>query len=310
MRKPVLAILSALFVALASFGTAAGQEAPKSTGFNVPFRGVNTPGTTLDLAESVIDYGPGSSSRATAAKWTNYLTVLEGELTIQVGGDSTVVAAGKGIAVPVGATVTTSNSGSAQARLFVSTLLPVAAVEDLHQPNSKGVRIFSSARRTMSGAPGIVDVIQVLTVYDPGFRTPNHVMNEFHLFIMLTGVTDFGFLSGGVERYAAPRQGVMDEGMAGWMANTTQERASFVLTWVGTPGKPLTSPVAAPGPGATVVPAPPNTGNGLVPGHEGRQAEPGLVLGATGVALFTLSVLAMEAYRRTQRQPRTFRPDA
>lgn len=233
-----------LVAAVLPLGSAAAQQPPQQTNFPVAFRNVATPGTSFDVVQSVIDYNAGAKASASVMNVPNYLTVLEGELTIQVADKSEVVAKGKGLSVPAGAALATSNTSTAKARLFVSTLLPIGAVASVHQPNSSGVTLVSTARRTMSGAPAAVDVIQVLSEFDPGFNTGNHVMNEFHLFTMLTGVTDFGYLdTGRVERLRAGQQGVMSEGMAGWMGNTTQEKASWVITWVGTPGKPLTSAV-------------------------------------------------------------------
>ncbi len=297
-KRLLLAAAMAVIASVLPLGFAAAQApAPKQTSFPVPFRDVATPGTNFDVVQSVIDYNPGATASASAMNVANYLTVLEGELTIQVRDKSEVVAKGKGLSVPAGATLVVTNASGAKARLFVSTLLPVAAVVNVHQPNSSGVAVFSTARRSMSGAPAVVDVIQVLSEFDPGFRTPNHIMNEFHLFSLLTGITDFGYLgTGAVERFSAGQLAVMYEGMAGWMGNTTQEKASWAITWVGTPGKPLTSAV----PAAAPTPAPPKTGSGLA---QDGAASP-IALGATGLILMFLGASAFAAKRaRGARHP-------
>ena len=303
MRKPVVVIVSAVLVALVSVGTVAGQQAPSQTSFNVPFRAVAAPGTSFDLVQSVIDYNAGAKVSASTANVPNYLTVLEGELTVQVADKSEVVAKGKGLSAPAGAALAVSNASSAKARLFVSTLLPVGVVASVHQPNSSGVTLVSTARRTISNAPATFDVIQVWTQYDAGFRTGNHRMNEPHLFTMLAGITDFGFLDhSGVDRFRAGQQAVMTEGMAGWMGNSAAEKSSFALTWIGTPGKPLTSPVAAAATPVAVAPGPPRTGAGLAPRDEPGQAGLGLAIGTAGFAMLTLSVLALYASRRARRR--------
>ena len=295
-----------LLAAVLPLGSAAAQPAPQQTTFNVPFRAVAAPGTSFDLVQSVIDYNAGAKVSASTANVSNYLTVLEGELTVQVADKSEVVAKGKGLSVSAGAALALSNTSSAKARLFVSTLLPVAVVANVHQPNSSGVTLVSTARRTISNAPPTVDVIQVWTQYDAGFRTGNHMMNELHLFTMLAGITDFGYLDhSGVDRFRAGQQAVMHEGMAGWMGNTAADKSSFALTWIGTPGKPLTSAVAVPAAAATpvaVAPGPPRTGSGLAQGDEPRQIGPGLAIGSAGFALLTLSVLALYASRRARRR--------
>jgi quercetin dioxygenase-like cupin family protein len=299
VRRTIVAIVAALLVAVVSGGIAVAQQTPQQRNFSVPFRGVSAPGSTFDLVQSVIDYNAGAKTSAAATKVPSYLTVLDGELTIEVGGKSELVAKGKGLSVPAGATLATSNGSSGTARLFVSTLLAVGAVEDVHQPNSAGVKMFFNARRTMFGAPPTVDVIQQWAESDPGFRTPNHVMNEFHLFTMLAGVTDFGYLGDGVDRFVAPRQAVMGEGMPGWMANTGQEKASYVITWVAAPGKPLTSAVAAPATAAT--PAAPATGNvGFAKGGEGTSQAVLWLVGIAGLGAFALGVKRVAVVRKSR----------
>jgi quercetin dioxygenase-like cupin family protein len=284
----------AVLAAFLTLSVAVAQQPAQVNVLNVPFRGIAAPAPTFDLVQSIVDYGPGARAGTTTTTAQNFLSVLEGELTITVGDKPEVVAAGKGIAEPPGTTITISNASTdKKARLFVSTLAKVAAVDQLDAPSGAGVTVFATARRTITNAPATVDVIQVVTQYDPGFRTANHTMNELHLFLMLTGTTDFGYLSGGLGRFGAGQQAVMDEGMAGWMANTTQEKSSFALTWVGTPGKPLTSAVQAP--------APPKTGSGAA---QDGTAIP-MVVAATGLILVFAAASAFAAKRtRGARLPR------
>ncbi|MEO6398143.1 MAG: cupin domain-containing protein [Tepidiformaceae bacterium] len=305
MNRSIVATVTALLFAMAAFGTAVGQQPPQQTSFNVPFRGVAAPGSTFDLVQGIIDFNAGAKASTNTASVPNYLTVLEGELTVQIGDKSESVARGKGVAVPAGAALTMSNTSTARARIFVSALLPVGAVASVPQPNSSGVTLVSLARRTISNAPATVDIIQVSTQYDAGFKTGNHVMNELHLFSMLSGATDFGYLDHtAVDTFRAGQQAVMHEGMAGWMANSGTEKSSFVLTWVATPGKPLTSAVAAPT-GATtpaaVAPGAPRTGDGAMPIAQPGLAAPGSVLVSAGLAVLICSAAGALLYSWSRR---------
>ena len=73
-----------LVAAVLPLGSAAAQQPPQQTNFPVAFRNVATPGTSFDVVQSVIDYNAGAKASASVMNVPNYLTVLEGELTIQV----------------------------------------------------------------------------------------------------------------------------------------------------------------------------------------------------------------------------------
>ena len=301
MKRLLLVAALALIAAIVPLGLAAAQAPAQVTVLNVPFRGVTAPAGRFDLVESVVDFNPGAKSPTVTATAAYYLSVIEGELTVAIDGKPETVAAGKGVSAPASAKVTISNaSTSTKAQLFASTLLGVAAVDDVHQLSSVGVKVFATARRTVQNAPPVIDVIQVATRYDSGWRTGNHTMNELHLFITLSGTTDFGYLDGGLERFGPGMQMVMYEGRAGFMANSTQASSSFALTWLGTPGKPLTSGVTAP-PAATpvpVAPRPPSTGTGVAPISDVDSG----VFGRTTLSLGSLAVvigaLTLTLYRR------------
>ena len=279
---PLLAFV--LLAAALPLASAAAQAPAAKTILNAPFKGVAAPGSTFDLVESIIDFNPGATSHVISVGTPHYLSVLSGELTVTVDGESQAIVAGKGVAVPAGAELTLANAGtSATARLFVSTLVEVGAVTDVHLLSAAGVKVFATARRTMSNAPAVVDVIQMAAVYDVGYRTPNHVMNEFHLMVHLAGQTGYAYLDGGAESYGPGSQAVMYEGRPGWMSNKGQVSSSMAWTWVGTPGKPLSS--AAP-----AAPAPPNTGTGLAEDHSGLP-----ILGPAALVFIVLGASALAA---------------
>ena len=278
-RRLLMVMALALLASVLPLTSAVGQAPTARSLLNVPFKGVATPGPTFDLVQSVVDFGPGATSHVITTGTAHYLSVLDGDLTVSVDGKAEVVGAGKGMSVPAGAKLILSNAGTAQtARLFAATLLSVGAVTDVHFLSAPGIKVFATARRTMFNAPAVVDITQMAAVYDAGYRTANHVMNEFHLMIHLAGQTGYAYLDGGVESYAAGTQGVMYEARAGWMRNDGQSTSSMAWTWVGPPGKPLTT--------AVVAPAPPNTGTGQAKDAPTYAAATGLILTVLGLSAF------------------------
>lgn len=289
---PLLAFV--LLAAALPLASAAAQAPAAKSLLNVPFKGVAAPASTFDLVQSIIDFNPGATSHVISVGTPHYLSVLSGELTVTVDGEAQVLAAGKGRAVPAGAELALANAGASQnARLFVSTLVEVGAVTEVHLLSPAGVKVFATARRTMSNAPAVVDVIQMAAAYDVGYRTPNHVMNEFHLMVHLSGKIGYAYLDGGAESYGPGSQAVMYEGRPGWMRNDGQSTSAMAWTWVGTPGKPLSS--AAP---ATTAPAPPNTGTGVAEDHPGLP-----ILGPAALVLIVLGASAL-AVSRSGKAPR------
>ncbi len=258
----------------------------------MPFKGVAAPAATFDLVESIIDFNPGSTSHVISVGTPHYLSVLSGELTVTVDGEPQAVVAGKGVAVPAGAELTLANAGtSATARLFVSTLVEVGAVTEAHFLSPAGVKVFATARRTMSNAPAVVDVIQMAAVYDVGYRTPNHVMNEFHLMVHLTGQTGYAYLDGGAESYGPGSQAVMYEGRPGWMRNDGQVASSAAWTWVAPPASRSAPPPRPPRPPLR------QYGTGIAEDHSGLP-----ILSPVALVLIVLGASALAATRSGKAQ--------
>lgn len=286
--KEFMLLTLAVLAAILPLGFAAAQApAPAARSLlNVPFKGVTAPASTFDLVQSVTDFKPGAKSHVITTGTPHYLSVLSGELTVDVDGKAEAVAAGKGVSAPAGAKLTLSNAGTSNARLFASTLLSVGAVAEVHQLSAAGIAALASGRRTMVNAPSVVDVVQMAAAYDAGYRTANHVMNEFHLMVHTSGQVGYSYLDGGSEVYPAGSQGVMYEGRPGWMGNPGAVESSMAWTWVATPGKPLSSAVAA-------APAPPKTGTGFAHDNSGRP----VAITATALAFLFLGGSAFAARR-------------
>lgn len=213
------------------------------------FRGVATPARYFYLGQAVIEYGPGAVSPAGSEQAVRFLTIMEGELTFTVGGKTDTYTAGKNLFVPPGVTVRGSNEGrTAAARVFMSSLIPArgeGAIAEAGSRLASRPRIVSTTRVPVGPLPSVVDVIQVGTRYEPGFVTGLHVMNEMHVLLHLQGTTSYEYFDGFSEAFGPGQAGQMYVGRPGVMANRTSAPAAFLMTWLATPGRPLTSPWAA-----------------------------------------------------------------
>lgn len=296
-KRLLLVAALALVAAVLPLNTAAAQT-PAPTGVPLAaaqFKGVTTPGPKFDLVQSAIDFGPGAKSAVINATTAHYLTAIEGDLTADIDGKTETIAAGKGITAPAGTKITIGNASTAtKTRLFVSTLLEVGAVSDVHQLSSPGVTVFATSRLTMSGAPATVDITQSGARYDVGFKTATHIMNQPHLITHSEGLTGFTYLDGLKEAFGPGAQAEMYVGRTGYMYNAGAVKSSFLMTWVAAPGAPLSvAPPAAPGP--------PSTGTGLArpAASQGTPFGPVVFAGLAGLAL---AALLLRLHRRASRR--------
>jgi quercetin dioxygenase-like cupin family protein len=299
-KRLLLVAALAVLASVLPFSFASAQ-APAPTGVSLGgavFKGVTTPGPKFDVVQSLIDFSPGAKSPVITATTAQYLVAIEGDLTVDIDGKAETVAAGKGTAAPAGAKVTIANASTTKTRLFVSTLLGVGAVADVHQLSSAGVTVFTTSRITMSGAPAIVDISLGGARYDVGYRTANHVMNQPHLLTLTEGLTGFSYFDGLKETYGPGAQAEMYVGRPGYMYNAGTVKSAFFQTWVATPGVPLSiAPPAAP---TAVAPLPPNTGTGLA---QSMEASSGgfLPLTLAGAGAFALGGLGLGAVAKSRR---------
>lgn len=248
----VVALAVVLGVTLVAGGSGDSTYAQAQAPRQVPvfpaavFRGVQTPARYFTLSQAVIDFKPGAASATGSEQSVRFFVVMEGELAVTVDGKTALYAAGKNFSVPPGVALSISNEGrTANARIFVSSLVPArgegAVVVRDRAAASSEPRVLSAMRMPMGPLPGVIDVTLVGNRYDPGFATGQHVMNEVHAFLHLEGTTSYEYVDGAVETFGSGQGAQMYVGRPGLMANRTAVRSAYLLTWLATPGKPLTS---------------------------------------------------------------------
>lgn len=269
-----LAVIVFLAATIAISPATAGADAPKSTPIlNVPFKGVTTPGSNFDVVQSIVDFQPGAAQQADTFAAPRFLAVLEGQLTVSVAGKDEVVATGKGIAIPPAVPFSVRNEGAVGARAF-TVALATPGTSDPAPVADAGTAIAApktvySGRMPFYGMASTLDIVLQGGRYDVGFQTPNHVMNHPHFMTMIEGKTRFSYLDGYSEMFSAGTQAQMHVGRPGYMANDGDTKSAFLVTWLATPGSPLTVPVPVAATTTTpAAPAPPSAGTGLAPADD------------------------------------------
>lgn len=212
---------------------------------SVVFRGVATPARYFYLAKASIEFPPGAVLPARAERSTRFFTVTEGTLVLTVGGKTETYTVGKGGMATPGAVASARNEGQTTARVVVSSLVPASGEGAITPATASGgaaPRVIASMRLPVGPLPPVIDVIQGGTRYEPGFATGLHVMNETHAILHLEGTTSYEYVDGFQEAFGPGQGAQMYVGRPGLMANRTAAPSAWLITWLVTPGRPLTSP--------------------------------------------------------------------
>ena len=90
----------------------------------------------FDLSLSVLDYAPGSATRAQSRHGQLFGTVMEGEITLNEGGDGTAYVKGQKFVMDPNTFGSLSNASDSPARVFITVLSDPGAVDEVDQPDS------------------------------------------------------------------------------------------------------------------------------------------------------------------------------
>jgi quercetin dioxygenase-like cupin family protein len=268
MKRTLLVALLATSVAAMLAGQAAAADPRQIMVVTATFPGVAAPGRYVEFGHSLWEVAPGGRGALQSVGFMRFYTVTEGELTATVGSKTETYAVGQSFTVPDGILSQVSNPSRTTTARFMISSMSTAATAAGRGVQIPGTASETAAPRQLSGTggnqatlPGTVNVVQWIVDYEPGFRTPNHVMNHPHVFTILSGEVTFGYLDGTVERYTAGQRAVMTPGRPGYMSNETGQMARYQITWLQTPGLGFTSaaPAASPAGGSAI--RPPSTGD-------------------------------------------------
>ena len=292
------ALLAGLLLLIAAAGTvnSATAAASQTSRFTASIANVQLPGRYYDLNQNIGDYPPGAALPLQSCACDIYFTVIEGEMTVTIGGKTDVYAAGKSGSIADGIINQPINKGSAKARVFY-TMLKLADGTDVWQFTPASGGTTPSTMPTFSGwstAFGLrsevsnVTIVQNITDWDAGFKTPLHVMNQEHVFSVLEGENTFRYRDGGVEKYVSGQKAVMTVGRVGTMENSGTANNRMAISWVLNSSVAPFVPVDAPG-----AISPPNTGDAGLASESGAAfsaaESAALIFGAAAAGLLLLA---------------------
>ena len=160
---------------------------------------VNVP-AEFEVVQMVTSLAPGTFSVVQTHGGFNYLTVLEGEITLRpvIGAEQTVKAGDSALQAP-GEFAQVGNSGTVTAQYVSSVLLPKGSVlttqQDPAAPQPAGLTV-SAHTFVVTHPTGPFDVVQFTLAFAPGALTPWHIHGGEASVTVLEGAITF--TSGGV----------------------------------------------------------------------------------------------------------------
>ncbi|HLF76015.1 MAG TPA: cupin domain-containing protein [Dehalococcoidia bacterium] len=247
----MLTVAAVLFAATLLPATSSAADATQTTRLSASFPSVQLPGRYYDLNQNIGEFAPGAALPLQSCACEIYFTVIEGEITVTIGTKTEVYSAGKSANIPAGIMNQPVNNGSKQARVFY-TMLQLAQGSDTWQfteaagapkPSITPKFVGWSTVLGLYSAEAKVTVIQNITDWDSGFKTPVHVMNHDHVFSVLEGENTFRYRDGAVETYKAGQKAVMTKGRVGTMENSGGANNRMAISWVIASSAPPFSPV-------------------------------------------------------------------
>jgi len=295
MKKALIVGILLLIAAAGSVSTAAAA-ASQTSRFTATIANVQLPGRYYDLNQNIGDYAPGAALPLQSCACDIHFSVIEGEITVTIGDKTQVYTAGKSGSIPAGIINQPINKGAAKARVFY-TMLKLADGTDVWRFTPAPGGTTPSTMPSFSGWStvfglhsdvGNVTLIQNITDWDSGFKTPLHVMNFEHVFSVLEGENTIRYRDGGVDKFVAGQKAVMTMGRPGTMENSGTANNRMAISWVITSSTAPVTPVDTAG-----AISPPSTGDAGLASDSGPAFPTGefaaLIFGATAAGLLLLA---------------------
>ncbi|HLG11867.1 MAG TPA: cupin domain-containing protein [Dehalococcoidia bacterium] len=261
MRKALFAVMVLLLaIAAAPMGQASGAE-PIRTPIEAKFPVTAAGSSQYDLVQAVVDLAPGASTPAHMHGGPEYVTVIAGQITLLRGGTETAYGPGQSFVVPESTFFIAANKGTANAQFLASFLLSPGGTFQINDPRAPAPAIGPksvSYRTTTTTLPAKFDFVQQVWDWDPGAKSPVHVMNHPHVMTMIEGENTIRYQDGRVVKVVAGQSAIMTVGQAGTMENSGSGNNRFAITWLAGSTAPLFTPAGT----AAGAISPPNTGDG------------------------------------------------
>ena len=253
MRSLAL-VLSVLLTLWAIVPASTHAQTPPSVAVRLTstFRDILVPARDFNLVHGVSEFNAGEAGRANSSLGPRFFTVLEGNVTVQIGDRTRIFGAGQTWDVPGGIYFGIKNDGPERARVFFSVISPIGSPGPQPMPGSTPPaapsRILHQVQTPVTVSTNTITIVQAVQDWPAGARNANHAMNQPHLYSMMEGENTSRFFDGHSERSTANQAGVMAVGQGGYMENSGASANRLFFTWAATPGEPNTVPATPPQP--------------------------------------------------------------
>ena len=252
------AIVVVLSLALPA-GVAFGQQSGVTTPVERRFEAADPPAQT-ELLQLVLDFAPGAWTPVHIHGGPGHVTVLDGEMTLRMGGADQTFKVGEGWIDSPDMPHAAGNEGRSTARLVVSFVLPKGATpttvvetgaQGTAPPGPTTVAQFRIDAPSMSGP---IDVIHRMTEVAPGATVPMHTHPGPNIVSALEGNVSIE-MEGMTHSYQAGDNWVEPANVVHGGSATGSTPTRIVTTTVVPRGAPVTIPAqqaapAQPKPGA------------------------------------------------------------
>jgi quercetin dioxygenase-like cupin family protein len=237
------------------------------------------------------EYAPGAQTPPHTHPGLTLVTVLEGSVTVRLGGGEKVYKVGESFTEVPGETLTALNLGQAKARLAASIVLPKGAAPSTPQAGAPAPSIAPTSLyllRADAFFPGdAYEVVQQVLDFAPGAQTPLHSHPGQVFVTVIAG--EITFTTGGATKvYKTGESFIELPEVVGQARNAGTGQATVMATYLLPKGSALSTPMTMPG-----------TGGG---GMSGRVDTVRLVVGVGIATLLMAVVLAGIRYAGRRRE--------
>ena len=233
-----------------------------------------------DVATFIFETQPGARTPPHTHPGLVVGTVIEGELTLVIGGTETSYTVGEVFTEPPGAVAIAHNRGAVRSRVLGSMVIPRDSAPSAAEPGAPPPASPAPAtlyfHRTAAVLPaGAYEVAHTVLDFAPGAQTPPHTHPGQVVATVLAG--EISFTTGGTTRaYKTGESFIELPGVVGQARNVGSAPATVMGVHLLPRGAPLSMPVA---------PGMPSTGSGGGAGSLSGPTALGLLALSTGALL-------------------------
>lgn len=177
MKKFLIAWLTVVLLTLSFTASLALAQTPPppTVPFDSTFTATKQP-REFDLVQRIVDFAPGSATVLHSHGGPQFVTVLEGAVTLRIAGTEKTYKPGETWVEQAGEQHLGSNNGATKARVLASLLLPPGAAQttNVEAATKPAPTIAFESTFKVTNQPGDFDLIQRIVDFAPGAATVLH----------------------------------------------------------------------------------------------------------------------------------------